>query len=145
MIVEAVESLRQRLPLEFLIVKGIPHAEALQLYRQADLVIDQVLAGWYGGFAVEAMAMGKPVACYIREADLPHVPEMMRAELPLLRLTPETIEADLALALARRAEWPTWGQQARAFVLRWHHPRRLATAMVQAYRDPLSRFHLEIA
>jgi glycosyltransferase involved in cell wall biosynthesis len=145
LIIEAVERLRQRIPLEFIVVKGIPHAEAMQLYGKADLVIDQILAGWYGGFAVEAMAMGKPVACYIREADLRHVPEAMRAELPLVRLTPATLDTDLAALLTRRAEWPQWGRQARAFVLRWHHPRRLAAAMVRAYQDPGSRFHLEVA
>jgi len=139
----AVERLQQRLPIEFVLVKGLPHAEAMRLYQKADLVIDQVLAGWYGGFAVEAMAMGKPVACYIRETDLQHIPEVMRAELPLIRLTPETIEADLTAALTRRAEWPRWGEQARAFVLRWHHPRRIAAAMLRAYQDPLSRFQLE--
>jgi hypothetical protein len=143
MIMAAVECLRRRMAVEFVVVKGLPHAEAMQLYQRADLVIDQVLAGWYGGFAVEAMAMGKPVACYIREADLHHIPAAMRAELPFIRLTPATIAADLAAALARRAEWPHWGQQARAFVLRWHHPRRLAAAMLRAYQDPLSRFHLE--
>jgi len=143
LIVAALERLQQRMPIEFVLVKGLPHAEAMQLYQRADLVIDQVLAGWYGGFAVEAMAMGKPVACYIREADLCYIPETMRAELPFIRLTPETIEADVAAALARRAEWPQWGQQARAFVLRWHHPRRLAEAMIRAYQDPLSRFYLE--
>ena len=142
-IMAAVERLQQRLPIEFVLVKGLPHAEAMRLYQKADLVIDQVLAGWYGGFAVEAMAMGKPVACYIREADLQHIPEAMRAELPLIRLTPETIEADLAAALTRRAEWPRWGEQARAFVCRWHHPRRIAAAMLRAYQDPLSRFQLE--
>ena len=144
MIIEAIERVRQRIPIEFILVQGIQHAQAMQLYRQADLVIDQVLTGWYGGFAVEAMALGKPVACYIREADLPHVPAAMRAELPLIRLTPDTLEADLTAVLTRQAEWSQWGRQARAFVLRWHHPRRLAAAMVQAYRDPQSRFHLEV-
>jgi hypothetical protein len=144
LIVAAVERLKQRIPLEFVLIKGISHAEALKLYQKADLVIDQVLAGWYGGFAVEAMAMGKPVACYIRDSDLRWIPDAMRAELPLWRLTPETIEADLTAALARRDEWQIWGQKARAFVLRWHHPRRLAAAMVRAYRDPLSRFFLDI-
>jgi hypothetical protein len=142
MIVAAVERLQKQTPIEFVLVKGVPHVEAMQLYQRADLVIDQVLAGWYGGFAVEAMAMGKPVACYIRDADLQYIPEAMRAELPLLRLTPETIEADLAAALSRRTEWPYWGQQARAFVLRWHHPRGIAAAMLRAYQDPLSRFQL---
>ena len=144
LIIAAIERLKKRIPLEFILVKGMPHAEAVKLYPKADLVIDQVLFGWYGGFAVEVMAMGKPVACYIRDEDLHFVPERMRAELPLVRLHPETIEADLEAAIARRAEWPQWGQKAREFVLRWHHPRRLATAIVQLYRNPTESFELEV-
>lgn len=143
LIVEAVERLKARLPIEFVLVTGVCHAEALAAYRRADLVVDQVLAGWYGGLAVEAMAMGKPVACYIRDADLGAIPAAMRAELPLVRLRPEAIEADLEAAIARRAEWRRWGARAREFVLRWHDPGRIAASMVKAYRDPSSRFELE--
>jgi hypothetical protein len=141
-ILEAVERLRSRWPIELLLVRGVQHAEALQMYRRADLVIDQVLAGWYGGFAVEAMALGKPVACYLRRADLVHVPPEMRAELPLLPLRPHHLEEDLEALLRRRAEWPEWGRRARQFVLRWHNPALIAAAMVRAYRDPASRFDL---
>ena len=141
-IIAAVERLKQRYPLEFILVKGLPHAEAMKLYQQADLVIDQTLAGWYGGFAVEAMAMGKPVACYIRKTDLEFVPAAMAVEMPFLQITPDTIESDLEAALQRRREWPDWGRRARDFVLRWHHPRRIAESMIRAYHDPESRFDL---
>ena len=92
-------------------VKPAPHAEAMKLYAQADLVIDQLLAGWYGGFAVEMMAMGKPVVCYIRAEDLKFVPPAMVAELPLIAARPDTLEDDLEAAIARRAEWPAWGHR----------------------------------
>jgi hypothetical protein len=142
-ILPALENLKKRWPIEVLLVKGLPHQEAMKLYPRADLVIDQVLAGWYGGFAVEMMAMGKPVACYIREEDLQFIPAAMRAELPLLRLTPDTVEADLEAMLHQRAQWPEWGRRARQFALRWHHPQRIAAAMLRAYKDPGSRFDLQ--
>jgi glycosyltransferase involved in cell wall biosynthesis len=142
LIIEAVERLKKRHPIEFILVQGLRHAEALEFYRKADLVIDQVLAGWYGGLAVEAMAMGKPVACYIRESDLDCLPEGMQKDLPIVRVSPDTLETDLERALERRAEWPEWGRRSREFVMRWHHPRKLAEAMVQAYRDPESRITL---
>jgi hypothetical protein len=142
-ILEAVERLKQRWPIKLVLVRGLPHAEAVKLYRQADLVIDQVLAGWYGGFAVEAMALGKPVACYVRETDLGHVPEAMRRDLPLLRLNVPTLEADLEALFQQRQEWPEWGRRARHYVLRWHHPRRIATAMARAYRERGSPFELD--
>ena len=144
-IIDAVERLKQRFPIEFIQVKGIPHEEAMKIYRNADLVIDQVLTGWYGGFAVEAMAMGKPVACYLRREDFKFIPPQMVAELPLLPIAPSTLENDLAAILAQRDRWPEWGRRSRNYVMRWHHPRRIARAMVDAYRHRESLFNLEIS
>jgi hypothetical protein len=143
LIIAAVEKLKKRFDIDFRLVKGLSYEQALKLYRQADLVIDQALAGWYGGLAVEIMAMGKPVACYLREQDLVHIPAAMRAELPLVRIAPDTLEADLEAALRRRSQWRAWGERSREFVWRWHHPRRIATAMIRAYLSPDSSFHLE--
>lgn len=142
-IVEAVERLAQRYPIEFTVVKGVPHERALELYRSADLIVDQVLAGWYGGFAVEVMAMGKPVAAYIRDEDLDVLPPGMRKELPVVRLHPDTLERDLEAAVMQRSGWQDLGRRSREYVLRWHHPRKIAAAMLRAYEDPT--LPLEIA
>ena len=135
-VIAAVEQLQKRFPIELTVVRGVPHDRALELYRAADLVVDQVLAGWYGGFAVEAMALGKPVACYVRDEDLGVLPARMAAQLPLLRVHPDTLERDLEAALADRAAWGELGRRSREFVLRWHDPRRIAAAMLRAYEDP---------
>jgi hypothetical protein len=142
-IIDAVERLQRRHPIDFTVVRGVPHERAMQLYRSADIVIDQVLAGWYGGFAVELMAMGKPVACYIRDEDLGVVPRGMRADLPLVRLHPDTLERDLEDAIERRADWREWGRRSREYVLRWHHPRKIAAAMLRAYAQPDAAMEIE--
>ena len=85
---EAVRRLQRRHKILYVEITRAPHAEAMKLYAQADLVIDQLLAGWYGGFAVETMAMGKPVVCYVRAEDLQFVPPAMAAELPLIPCAP---------------------------------------------------------
>ncbi len=139
----ALESLARRWPLEVRMVHGVPHHQALKIYAEADFIIDQVLAGWYGGFAVEAMALGKPVGCHLHDPYLAYLPAGMRAELPLVRLDPRHLEQDLETAFRRRAEWPDWGQRGRAYVLRWHHPARIARAMVHAYQNPDAPFCLE--
>ena len=79
-ILEAVRRLREqdRLDFEFVLVEGLSRCEARCLYQRADLLVDQLLVGWYGGFAVEFMALGKPVICYIREDDLQFIPIQMR-------------------------------------------------------------------
>ncbi len=89
------------------------------------------------------MAMGKPVACYLREADLGVLPARMREELPLLEVHPDTIEETLAHVIEKRHTWRDWSRECRDFVLRWHHPDRIARAMVDAYRHPESEFRLE--
>ena len=143
MILAALARLSSRFEFELIKIENTPHAEALEIYKSADLAIDQVLAGWYGGYAVEMMAMGKPVACYIRDEDAHFVPPQMMAELPLLRLRPDTLEDDLATILSKQAQWPRWGQAARHFVERWHDPATIAAAMIQAYGDASSQFVLE--
>jgi transposase len=139
----ALRELGKHYDFEYVAVRGKPHREAMQLYADADLVIDQVLAGWYGGFAVELMSMAKPVVCYLREEDLGFLPPAMRGELPLLTVDPRRLTQDLARIFDRRAEWADAGEAGRRFVLRWHNPRRIAAAMIAAYRDPQSRFVLE--
>jgi hypothetical protein len=141
-IVRAVERLARRHEIEFTLVQGVPHEQALELYRAADIVVDQVLAGWYGGFAVEVMAMGKPVACYLRDEDLDVLPPAMRAELPLIRVHPDTIEDDLEAAIVARARLRELAARSREFVLRWHHPRRIAAALLRTYADPDLPFRL---
>ena len=120
------------------------HEEALALYRSADIAIDQVLAGWYGGFAVELMAMGKPVACYIREGDMQFVPEAMLREMPIFRIDPGNFVEDFAAIFDRRPQWTMRGRESRTYVERWHNPDRVAKAMLEAYRRPDSRFDLDL-
>ena len=141
----AIDKLRDRYPIEFTLVQGLPHREAWEIYRQADLVIDQVLLGWYGGLAVEAMALGKPVMCYVRESELDVIPPAMRDELPIWNVTPTTIADRLEEFIARRAQWGLWSQRSRQYVLRWHDPRTIARSMVAAYSNAQSRFDLQPA
>jgi hypothetical protein len=139
----ALRELASRYAFEYVSVRGLPHAQAMELYRSCDLVIDQLLAGWYGGFAVEAMAMAKPVASYIREEDLAALPAAMREELPVLRINEETLLDDLTAILERRPEWPVIGERSRRFVERWHNPDRIARALMRVYRDPNAAFILD--
>ena len=86
--------------------------------------------------------MGKPVACYIREADREHVPAALYDALPIVRVTPTTIESDLEAAIRQRDQWPSWGRASREFALRWHHPRRIAAALLEVYKDPTAALTL---
>ena len=102
----------------------------------ADVVIDQLRVGWYGAFAVELMAMGKPVIAYIREDDLRFVPRQLAAELPIVRATPDTVQDRLAELLADPAKLAEIGRRSRRFVERWHDPDTIARWLLEVYETP---------
>ncbi len=134
-VVDAISRLQaEGIPLEFILVKGLSHSEARGIYQHADLLVDQVLCGWYGGLAVEFMALGKPVICYIRECDLGFIPEGMRSNLPIINTTPQTVYEVLRECLTeRKHELPEIGRRSRAYVERWHDPIRIAAKLKGEY------------
>lgn len=138
-LIAALERLAERYDFDFVQVGEMSHAEAMETYRSADIVIDQLLFGWYGGFAVEMMAMGKPVACYLRDADFHFAPPKLIGDLPIFNIRPETLEADLEKMLERREEWAAWGERSRQFVEKWHDPDKIAQWMASMYRAPRTR------
>ena len=144
LIESSLERLKDKFDFDYRPVTGLPHHEAMALYGAADLVIDQVLAGWYGGFAVEAMAMGKPVAAYIRDDDLAFVPTAMIADMPILRIDPRTLDADLMRIFEQRDTWASTGVLSRTFVERWHNPATIARALQRCYHDVNAPFDLRL-
>lgn len=134
-VLDAVGKLQSEgIPFEFVLIEQLSNAEARKLYEKADLLIDQVLAGWYGGLAVELMALGKPVLCYIREGDLSFIPPAMRQELPIINITPDTLYTILKEYLTvRRHELPAIGQRSRQYVEIWHDPLRIAAQLKTEY------------
>jgi glycosyltransferase involved in cell wall biosynthesis len=55
---------------ELRLIEGVPRHEALQLYARADIVADQFVMGAFGIFALEGLALGKPVLTYLDDAHL---------------------------------------------------------------------------
>ena len=145
LIIDALDALRAHFEFELILVQNKPHEEAMELYRGADIAIDQVLAGWYGGFAVEMMAMGKPVMCWIREEDMCFVPDALRRDMPILNIRPDFLVEDIGHLLEKRSRWLDWSKASRDYVLKWHDPRRIAASLVKMYQDPACEFNLETA
>lgn len=121
---------------ELALVEGVTRAEARKLYERADVVIDQLLLGWYGGLSVEAMALGKPVVCFVRDEDLRFVPAAMADDLPVVRADPSSIERVLGdLLRAPASERAQLGRRGRAYVERWHDPIKIAGDLRAEYEN----------
>lgn len=134
-VLEAADELRRRgHEFELVLIEGLRNHDAKTLYERVDVLVDQLYAGWYGGLAVELMALGKPVVAYIRDGDLDRIPEGMRAELPIVRAEPSSIVDVLESLITRpRSDLVALGKRSRAYVERWHDP----TVIAQRIKDDI--------
>lgn len=146
-IFDAIERLKlENIDFNFTVVEGLSNAEARKLYSEADLLIDQLLAGWYGGLAVELMALGKPVICYIRDEDLKFIPEEMQKDLPIIRANPETIYEVLKYYLTLgKSELLNIANLSRSYVEKWHDSQKIASRMKQDYEMILQAKKLQFS
>lgn len=135
-IISAVDRIkRDGIEFEFSLIENMTNAEARKQYARADLLIDQLNAGWYGGLAVELMALQKPVICYLRKDDLGFIPSGMRADLPLIQAEPGTIYDVLKNCLTTgREKLADIGRRSRTYVEKWHEPGIVAASVVNDYQ-----------
>jgi hypothetical protein len=136
-ILDALQHIRKshRNYFEVKLVENVPHEHALHMYRQADLVIDQLLVGWYGGFAVEAMSMGKPVICRIESEDLRFVPKQMADDVlrAFIQGEPPTITDVILRCLEDRRFLREKAEAGTEYARTWHDPRYVARITKEKY------------
>lgn len=118
---------------KFTIVENLPHEEAMNIYKTADLAIDQLLIGWYGGLAVEMMNMGVPVAVYINPDHLQFIPEKMANSLPFLNINKLNIFKMLKQFILDREMTIKMSKDSLKFVETWHNPSKIAGITKAAY------------
>lgn len=67
-VIEAIEELkREGENIELKMLEKVSNDEVLKEIEKADLVIDQLIIGWYAMFTLEALSLGTPVVCYLRD------------------------------------------------------------------------------
>jgi glycosyltransferase involved in cell wall biosynthesis len=124
-----------RLPVELDIVEGVPHEEARARYARADIVVDQLNAGWHGVFALEAMALGKPVVTHLK----PDVVEKSAAgfgvRVPIVAATAETLVDALRPLVDDPARRRELGAESRAYVEQVHDIDHVADRLLALYRS----------
>lgn len=123
--------------IELDLVEGVTNQQALDRIARADVVVDQLRLGWYGGLAAEAMALGKPVIAFIDRRASERIPRAMAAEMPIISAEAHSLLATLkGLASGARSTLPDRGIVSRRFVERWHDPIAIARWMARVYADP---------
>lgn len=129
-ITAAMAAVAARRPLRSMIVSGVRRETMLGEVARADIVIDQLNSCTSGVFALEAMALGKPVLLQLD----PELLAPFARDTPLVKVTAQTLEHELETLVADPARRQRLGAAGRTFVHRHHAAEHVAGLLETVYR-----------
>lgn len=117
------------LAIELDLVSGVSNSEVLDRFRDADIVFDQCMIGFHGYTALEAMAIERPVLCFLRE---PALDLVAPDECPIVNAKPSEL-VDALRGLCTDAELRhRLGRDGRRYVAT-HHSIEAVGERIQAF------------
>jgi glycosyltransferase involved in cell wall biosynthesis len=131
---EVVIAACEQVGVELDIVEGVKHDEAVKRFARADVIIDQLNAGWYGLFAIESMALAKPVLAFLNDDAVARTEQAFGTAVPVVNVTKETLVTRLReIVDAGADERSRIGAASRAYVERVHDPDKIADRLLEIY------------
>lgn len=115
---------------------GFNRSELVDLYRVADVAVDEFGSGWFGFVSLEAMACATPVVSRI---DLDAIAQLYEDDWPWLEAHGAVDAADRFTLLARdTSERRRLGTEAREWIERHHSPDAAAERYVRAVTESVA-------
>lgn len=132
---DAVIAACMELPVELDLIEGVKHDEARRRYTQADLIVDQLVVGWYGLFAIESMATGRPVITYLHNDAVALTERAYGVQVPIVNATKDTLVEKLRPLVESAQLRRELGEQGRAYVERVHDMDVIGDRLVEIYES----------
>ena len=133
-VLHAIEQLKKLYDFEFKLIHGVPHAKAVAMVRNCDIMLDQFVVGGFGAAALEAMAMGKPVVCYI-----PSIIKGLPPDFPIVNANQDNLAEVLGALLENGALRHQIGRQSRAYAEKYHDAHKIARDLVKIYEELIEK------
>lgn len=134
LLIDAVQTLQIRgYDIELNIVEGQPRSVVIEALKTADVVIDQIHAG-YALHALEGMSLGKIVVTGIDLDDPVYAPHKSILETSPLYLTSGvTVLEDLEQIFLERKSWHTRSEAIKLYANKHHSPEAVAELFTGLY------------
>src|SRR6266511_148201 len=126
-----------QLPVELDVVHGVPHDEAVERFKRADIVVDQMHYLWHGVFAIESMAYAKPVVTHLDPDAVRQTEEAFGVKVPIVAATKDDLVEKLRPLVESFELRKRLGQEGRAYVERVHDLDKVADRLIQIYASIL--------
>ncbi len=130
-VIEAVERLSRRMPVELVLIEGLPHASALALKASCHIAIDQIADGdmGYGVNSLESLSMGIPTVTNLSEEYRDFIPDH-----PFVLATPDTLGDVLGELVLDPGMRSRYGSAGPPWIDARHHWLKVARDMHALYR-----------
>lgn len=134
----AIDTLHSEgLKFDFKTIQGMMHKDAIEWYKRADIIVDQLMIGATGVLTLEAWALGKPCVVYLRE-DL-FKPFYETNELPVANANPDTV-TDVLRSLIKDHEWRMHlSREGRKTVEQFHDIGKVIDSYISTYCNMVDR------
>ena len=109
---------------------AVPNSEVLARMAAADIVADQFISGYFGQTTIEAMALGKPVLCYVRDIKRVADPN----SFPIINANPDSLYEVLKGVFAAPEKLVDIGRKSREYVVSHHSIPAFAIRLADLYR-----------
>jgi hypothetical protein len=137
--IDAVNELvAEGLDIELVILERAPNHKVREVMASVDIVADQLIIGWYAMFALEAMAMEKPVLCYLRsDLETLYIAAGLVGmnEIPIVRCSPFTVKEHIRELALHRDQLCDIGKRSREFVIKHHSTQAVGKVFDSIHRS----------
>jgi glycosyltransferase involved in cell wall biosynthesis len=113
------------------LIENISHKELKTKYLEADIFIDQIVGGWYGTAAIEAMALGIPTVCFIRASYFEYI--NYGNEIPIVNADPRTLTNVLKNLIDNKELLSKIGARSSEFVKKYHSIEIITERLIKIY------------
>jgi glycosyltransferase involved in cell wall biosynthesis len=127
----------EQLPVDLDVVHGVPHDDAVERFKRADIVVDQVHYLWHGVFAIESMAYGKPVVTNLDPDAVCQTEEAFGVKVPIVPATKDDLVEKLRPLVESFELRKRVGQESRAYVEQIHDLDKVADRFIEIYASIL--------
>lgn len=122
--------LNEKYDIDFILLENRTNNEVIEICKNSDIIIDQLLLESYGVFLIENMAFGKPVLCRIDEKLMKYYPD-----IPILRSDPDNIYDNLKLLIENPDLRKELGEKGRKYVEENHDSKKIAKQVLEIYKS----------
>ena len=130
-IYKVIDELNKSYDFDFNIVTGVSIGDLYQEILKSDIIIDQMLVGIYGLFAIESMAMYKPVISYVRDDTW----NFIKDDCPIINSNPDNIFFNLENLLKHPALLPELGIKSRKYIEKYHDSEKIAEKIINNFAN----------